>query len=83
MSLPPHVHFYQLVYCHYAYYGSLVAIHSILVHPWNTITIQIEPGQREEYLQLAATSAEVFVESTRNFIRNLPQIKVNVSTPKW
>lgn len=82
-TLPENVHFHHIIQHHYAYYASLVAIHSILVHPWNATVINIEPDQRQEYARLMANSTDIFVNATRKFILNLPQLEINALTPKW
>ncbi|KEF51074.1 uncharacterized protein A1O9_12856 [Exophiala aquamarina CBS 119918] len=81
--LPPAVHFEQVVYHHYSYYSSIVAIHSILVHPWSTAAFQIAPHQTDEFARLKAASMEVYVNATRNFIHNLPHLAINALSPKW
>lgn len=82
-NLPQYVHFQQIIYQHYAHYHSLVSIHSILVHPWNTATLRVEPDQKEQFARLVDASMEVYVNATRNFIHCLPQLDIDALTPKW
>lgn len=82
-QLPENVHIFQVIYLHYSYYASLVAIHSILVHPWNSSALKIDPHQKEEYSRLVASSLEVFADATRRLIHNLPHVDINALTPKW
>ncbi|KIW90829.1 uncharacterized protein Z519_08612 [Cladophialophora bantiana CBS 173.52] len=81
--LPPNVLFLHVAYLHYAHYSSLVAIHSILVHPWNSIILKIESDQKEEFAALASASMDLYLKATRRFIHNLPQVDMNALTPKW
>lgn len=82
-NLPRNVHLQHIIWNHFAYYGSLVTIHSIAVHPWNTLMLTVEPHEKEELARLVATSTEVYVTATRNFINNFPRITINSLTPKW
>lgn len=82
-NLPRNVHFQHILWNHFAYYGSLVTIHSIAVHPWNTLMLTVEPHEKEELARLVATSTEVYVTATRNFINNFPRVTINSLTPKW
>ena len=81
--MPPNVHFQNVVYHHYAYYGSIVAIHSILVHPWNSTALKIEAYEHEELAGMVANSMQVYVNATRKFVQYLPQLDVNALMPKW
>lgn len=81
--LPPNVHFHHVAYQHYAYYGSLVAIHSVLVHPWSLNALKIAPHQKNEFTSMKAASMEVYVNATRKFIHGLPQLDITTLTPKW
>lgn len=81
--MPPHVHFQNVIYHHYAYYGSIVAIHSILVHPWNSTALKIEPYEHQDLAGMVANSMQVYVNATRKFVQYLPQLDVNALMPKW
>ncbi|KAK6365711.1 hypothetical protein LTS17_011098 [Exophiala oligosperma] len=84
--LPPNINFQCVLYHHYAYYGTKVAIHAILVHPWNSTVLKVseeEPHQREELARMTAQSREVYIDATRKFVQYLPQLDINALTPKW
>lgn len=81
--MPPHVHFQNVIYYHYAYYGSIVAIHSVLVHPWNSSALRVEPYEQQELAVMIANSMQVYVKATRKFVQYLPQLDVNALMPKW
>ena len=81
--LPPNVHFYQVIFHHYSYYSSLSAIHSILVHPWNALTLALEPYEKERLSELVFNSTRIFVDATRKTLRSLPHLDVTFASPKW
>lgn len=80
---PRSVHFQSVLYHHYAYYGSITTIHALLVHPWNSTALKVEPHEREELARMMAHSREVYINATRKFVEYLPQLFVNALTPKW
>lgn len=82
-QLPPSLDFQSVLYHHYAYYGSVVAIHAVLVHPWNSTALKILPHEREEFARMTAESGEVFINATRKFVQYLPQLNINPLSPKW
>lgn len=73
-------HFFYLLY---SYYGSLIAIYSILVQPWNAIAIRVDQSQKELLGWEVKNSSDIIVEASRKVIEHLPHIKVDPSTPKW
>jgi hypothetical protein len=83
VSLPPNVHPYHLLYQLYAYYGSLIAIHSVLVHPWNAMVFKVDLSQKLELRKHVAHSTNIVVDASRKMIQNLRHINISPSTPKW
>ncbi|KAH4094357.1 hypothetical protein HBH96_204360 [Parastagonospora nodorum] len=73
----------QVLYQHYTHFGVLMRIHSILIHPWNAISINLQPEERDRYAALKAESTSICIEAVRTFIRDLPQLDIDVSSPKW
>lgn len=78
-SVYPHHFFYLL----FSYYGSLIAIHSIIVQPWNAIAIKIYCNQRDQLSQQVQKSSEILIMSSRKIIEQLPHVKIEPSTHKW
>jgi hypothetical protein len=81
--LPPSVLSQHFSYLLYSYCGSLIAIYSILVQPWNAITIQVDQSQREELGREVQKASDIIVDASRKMIEHLPHIKIDSSTPKW
>jgi hypothetical protein len=81
--LPPSVQPQHFFYLLYSYYGSLIAIYSILVQPWNAIVIQVDQSQKEQLGWQVKKSSDIIVDASRKLIEHLPHIKVDPSTPKW
>jgi len=81
--LPPYVHFQNVLYHHYSYYGTIVAIHAILVHPWNSAALKVEPHEHGELARMTTNSREVYINATRKFVQHLPQLQITALSPKW
>lgn len=77
-AYPIHGH-YQL----YAYLGSLIAIHSILVHPWNAPVVKIEPSQMQEFRKHVIHSTNTIADASRKIIQALRHLTINAASPKW
>jgi len=82
-SLPPNVHPYHVCWQAFSYYGSLIAIHSVLVHPWNAMAFRVEPNQKQQLRRHVAHSTSVVVHASRKMVQNLRHITITASTPKW
>ena len=82
-NLPPNIHPTHAYYKSYAYYGSLITIHSILVHPWNALAVKLEPGQKQNFMERIAHSTDIVVGASRKMIQNLRHITINAASPKW
>jgi hypothetical protein len=73
-----HVH-----YVAYAYHGSRMAIHSILVHPWNAPRPNVEPARRQKFRDHVARSSESLVSAAREILQRLRHLDINAASPKW
>lgn len=76
------IHPVQGVFSLFAYYGCLLAIHSVLVHPWNAVPLDYSQCDKEELQRYVLNSTEIVVEASRNIIRNLKHVRINPSAPK-
>lgn len=81
-TLPPDVHPSKVLCLLYSYHGSLIAIHSVLVHPWNAVPLQFGTHEKEEVRKHILNSTEVVVEAARNMVRNLRHLSITPSSPK-
>lgn len=83
ISLPSNARLQHVIYQHYSYYGSLIAIHTAFVRPWNNVPLPSDPQERADFSDLMRTSAAIRIEATRDFIQKLPQLEISVASPKW
>lgn len=82
-QLPTGVGEQHVLYQRLTHFGVLMRIHSILIHPWNAISINLQPKERDRHAALKAKSTSICIEAVRTFIRDLPQIGIDISSPKW
>lgn len=82
-KLPAGTRLQQVIYQHYAHYGSLLAIQSLTVHPWHKILVPTDPAERAKFNNLVASSTAIRIKATRQFIQMLPQLDMNMASPKW
>jgi hypothetical protein len=73
------VHFLDI---HFRSLQSIMAIHSTLCHPWNTPAIRMKPEDLPEFEKYSAKSMSTIVEASRQVVRKLRYINVDVCCPK-
>lgn len=71
-----------VLYLQYAYYGSLIATHSVFFYPWNLSRFGIS-AQSIALANQVALSSEVVAEASRNIILTTKQIQADASSPTW
>lgn len=80
-EIPEKLHVYNLIYLHYAYFGSLIAIHSIFTYPW---TGMFGRSRTAGLLNQVKISTEIVAESSRNIILATKYISdIYAFTPVW
>lgn len=67
----------HILYIRYAYYGSVLAIHSIFTYPWTMGIVSTD------FRDQVALSTNAVVEASRNIILTTRYIDVDVSSPVW
>ena len=75
------INMYLVMYIRYAYFGSVMAIHSILTHPWNSALFG--SSQTPALHHDTSISAHVVVNAARSIILDTDVIHTDVSTPIW
>ncbi|TGO36848.1 hypothetical protein BHYA_0113g00210 [Botrytis hyacinthi] len=76
-----YINMYHIMYLRYAYYGSIMAIHSILTHPWNSSLFG--SGQSSALRSRILISSHAVVNAARAIILDTDAIHVDASTPIW
>ena len=69
----------NVMYIQYAYYGSLMAIHTIFVYPWITAVFPPDPALHEQIL----ASTDTVAEAARNIILATKNMEVDAASPAW
>lgn len=78
---PHNINMYHVMYLRYAYFGSVMAIHSILTHPWNSSLFG--SSQTPALRNHISISAHVVVNAARSVILDTDAIHIDTSTPIW
>ncbi|KAF7950020.1 hypothetical protein EAE96_007323 [Botrytis aclada] len=78
---PENINMYYVMYLRYAYYGSIMAIHSILTYPWNSSLFG--SGQSSALRNRISISSHAVVNAARGIILDTDAIRVDASTPIW
>jgi hypothetical protein len=71
----------HVLYIRYAYYGSLLAIHTIFTYPWTTAITTTDHSAA--FRDQVALSTNTVVEASRNIILTTKYIDVDTSSPVW
>ena len=74
-------HIYHTIYLHFAYYGSLVAIHSIFAYPWYLSTYGRNQGPA--FREQVTASTKSVVEASRQIVLATKHIDVRGPWPAW
>ncbi|KAF2186192.1 hypothetical protein K469DRAFT_687197 [Zopfia rhizophila CBS 207.26] len=77
----PLTHSYRLIYLHFAYYGTMVAIHSIFAYPWYLSTYGRNQGPA--FKEQVAASTKAIVEASRQIVLATKYIDARGSWPAW
>ena len=72
---------YHLIYIHFAYYGSIIAIHSVFAHPWYLSTRGHNQGPEVKEQVHASTNA--VVQASRQIVLATKHIDVRGPWPAW
>jgi hypothetical protein len=67
----------------YGFLYGMIVIHSLLAHPWNVPAMKISAEEVSEFESRAAQSMKIVVDSSRQIIRKLRHVVIDVCAPKW
>ncbi|KAJ9616191.1 hypothetical protein H2204_013986 [Knufia peltigerae] len=81
-SFPSGTHPVHGLFLHFSYHASLMAIHSVLVHPWNAVPLDHSQNSKEDLQNQVLSSTRIVAEASRNIIRNLKHVRVGPAAPK-
>lgn len=68
-----------VLYLHFAYYGSLMAIHTIFTYPW--ISVIFGTDANKVFRDQVSASTETVAQAARNIILTTRHIEINVASP--
>jgi hypothetical protein len=69
------------MYLHDAYYGSLMAIHTIFSYPW--ISAFFGTIKTPDFRNQVVSSTDALAESARNIILTTRHIEIDGASPHW
>ncbi|OAL23302.1 hypothetical protein AYO22_06352 [Fonsecaea multimorphosa] len=67
---------------HFAYYGSVTAIHTIFFYPWISYACGIDP-RNLAHTQQIVESTKVVAEAARDIIQAIRVISTDATSPQW
>jgi hypothetical protein len=80
-GLPQGVQLEHVLYLYFAYHGSLIAIHSVFLYPWN---FREDESSSSPYLwERIDWSGRIVAEASRQLILATRYIEVDTSAPIW
>lgn len=71
----------HVLYLHYAYYGSLMAIHTTFAYPW--VSIMFGGDWSLTFREQVASSINVVAHAARSIIMSLRYIEIDAGAPAW
>lgn len=72
----------RILCIHFAYYGSITAIHTIFFYPWISFICGIDPHDRTHNNQIVESTRAV-AEAARSIIRATRAITIDATSPQW
>ena len=78
---PPNITPLHVIYLHYAYYGSLMAIHTIFAYPW--ISAIFEHDESLAFRNQVALSSNTIADAARNIVLTARCVEIDAATPQW
>lgn len=82
LTLPTDIHPSKALFLYYSYHASLIALHLVLVHPWNAVPIHSGEYEKDEIRRHVLNCTEIVVEAARNIIRGLQHVTVTPLSSK-
>lgn len=82
-DIPPDLDIVHVLYMHYAFFGGLIAINSLLAHPWNSEVVQLRQSDMAGLETHAAQCLLTVVGASRQIIRRLRHVSIDVCSPRW
>ncbi|TVY30806.1 putative transcriptional regulatory protein [Lachnellula hyalina] len=80
-EIPPNLDTVHVIYLHYAFFGSLIAIHSTVTYPWSDMFGRDENLTFRNQVDI---STQIVADASRNIILAAKYINdINASTPLW
>ena len=70
----------HIIYLHYAYYGSLMAIHTIFTYPWISAALGIE--QSLEFQSQIFVSTNAVAEAARSILMTTRDLEIDAGLPQ-
>ena len=80
-DLSPTTRSLQIVHLNYAYYGSLMAIHTIFSYPWISDIFGID--QSPAFRNQVSVSSSIVADAARNIILKARYVEINAALPQW
>ena len=72
----------RIIYLHFAYYGSLTAIHTIFFYPWISVVCGVDPHNPVHSSQIVE-STKIVAEAARNIIQATRIMQIDAASPQW
>jgi hypothetical protein len=77
----PKTRFNHLMYLHNAFYGSLMAIHTIFTYPWISAFFGTE--KTSAFRSQVSLSTNAVADAARNIILAVRSVEIDAASPHW
>lgn len=81
VSLPQGKQLFRMLFLHFSYHVSMIAIHGVFCNPWDRPDFQSDKSP-EIYDQIQA-STEAVGEASRQIIMGLQRLETSLNLPLW
>jgi hypothetical protein len=81
VSLPQGKHLFRMLFLHFSYHVSMIAIHGAFFYPWDRSELQSDKSP--EIRAQIHLSTEAVGQSSRQIIMGLQRLETSVTLPLW
>ncbi|RVX67823.1 hypothetical protein B0A52_07751 [Exophiala mesophila] len=82
-DIPQDLDIVHVLYMHYAFFGGLITINSLLAHPWNSEVVRLRQSDTAELETHVAQSLQTVVGASRQIIHRLRHVNIDACSPRW
>lgn len=81
-QVPSHANKFSAIHTHYVYYGTLVAIHTMIAYPWIRSTV-FDHDRNADTREQTISSSNIVADAARNIIVIARSLGVDGASIQW